>query len=398
MRVTIVIAGLGGGGAERVCVNLANAWVAPRVILSEAKDLPVGHGEGPSPSTRLRMTPAHEVTLFTISMRSLGSVYPLDPRVIRRDLGWPPAAEAAAAPQDDAEVIMAGLRDAGCPELAGEVELMCVLRAGILETQPDVVVSHMDLTNVRVLAALHGTNIPVVACEHTDPARVSLGAWDRARGALYSRARAVVASHDATTSWLTRRGVAACTIPNALVPPSVEPRRNGRKRLVTLGRLAPEKRVDMLIRAFERIAHDLPEWDLDIYGEGPLRENLTRVANNVPGRVTIRGFTHDPYAALASADLYASASCVEGFGNAIWEALACGIPVVALDCGPPVRTLVRDGVDGRIVYGGEHALAITLAELMRDDAARERLAERACEAKKRYALDSVLRKWDEVLA
>ncbi len=353
MRVTIVIAGLGGGGAERVCVNLANAWAAG----------------------------GREVTLLTMTMRSKGSVYPLDPRVMRRDLGWPHEVGAC----DDAELIMRGLRDVGCPELAGEVELMAVLRAGILETQPDVVVSHMDLTNVRVLAALHGTAIPVIACEHTDPARVSLGAWDRARGALYSRARAVVASHDATTSWLSRRGIAARTIPNALVAPlgggqAIPPVRTGRiacpprKRLVTLGRLAPEKRVDMLIRAFERIAQDLPEWDLDIYGEGPLRGELTRVAGNVPGRVTIRGFTHEPYDALATADLYASASCVEGFGNAIWEALACGVPVVALDCGAPVRTLVRDGVDGRIVRGGVHALSVALAELLSVEAAREGLS------------------------
>ncbi|HEY0157925.1 MAG TPA: glycosyltransferase [Thermoanaerobaculia bacterium] len=366
MRITIVIGGLGGGGAERVCVNLANAWAAR----------------------------AHEVTLLTIAMRSLGSVYPLDARVARVDLGWPHAARPAIA----ADLILRGLEDAGCPELAGEVELMAVLRAGILETNPDVVVSHMDLTNVRVLAALHGTQIPVIACEHTDPTRVSLGAWDRARGALYSRAHAVVASHHATTGWLTRRGIAARTIANALVPPTTTPTRNGRKHLITLGRLAPEKRVDLLIRAFARIADDLPEWDLDVYGDGPLREELTRAAQRVHGRVTIHGFTDEPYAALAGADLYASASCIEGFGNAIWEALACGVPVVAMDCGAPVRTLVHDGIDGRLVQGGEHALSVALAELMGDDTARARLAARAAEAKTRYALDTVLREWDEVLA
>ncbi len=358
MRVTVVIAGLGGGGAERVCVNLVNAWAAA----------------------------GREVTLLTHSLNP--SVYPLDARVERREV---------TATSTDAPLILDGLRDVHCPELAGEIELLAALRAAVLATQPDVVVSHMDLTNVRVIAALHATGIPVVACEHTDASRVSLGAWDRARGALYKRARVVVTSHDATTQWLRVRGIAAKTIPNALVPPAVSVQRNGRKRLVTLGRLAPEKRIDMLIRAFERVAQDLPEWDLDVYGDGPLRGELSRVAERV-GRVSIHGFTHEPYAALASADLYASASCVEGFGNAIWEALACGVPVVAMDCGAPVRTLVRDGVDGRIVHGSEHALSVVLGELMRDDAARERLAVRAAEAKERYALETVLRKWDEVLA
>jgi GalNAc-alpha-(1->4)-GalNAc-alpha-(1->3)-diNAcBac-PP-undecaprenol alpha-1,4-N-acetyl-D-galactosaminyltransferase len=366
MRVTIVIAGLGGGGAERVCVNLANAWAAA----------------------------GREVTLLTIVMKSHHSLYPLDSRVIRDDLGWP----RPARPDEDAESMAHVLRETGCEELLEDAALMAALRARVLETRPDAVVSHMDLTNMRVVAALHGTGIPVIACEHTDPMRNSLGAWERARGVLYRRARVVVASHDATTGWLTQRGIPAKTIPNALVPPAVSPRRNARRRLVTLGRLSPEKRLEMLIHAFARIAPELPEWDLEIYGEGPLRQLLTWTASTIPGRVSIKGFTHQPYDALAGADLYASASRIEGFGNAIWEALACGVPVVAMDCGAPVRTLVRDGIDGRIVQGGEHELSVALGDLMRDDVTRARLASRAGEARQRYALDTVLRQWDEVLA
>jgi glycosyltransferase involved in cell wall biosynthesis len=171
-----------------------------------------------------------------------------------------------------------------------------------------------------------------------------------------------------------------------------------RKTLITVGRLAPEKRVDLLIRAFARIADDLPEWDLAIYGDGPLREALQRVIDaNGHGRAVLKGFTDDPYAALGKADLYVSTSSVEGFGNAIWEALACGVPVVAMDCGAPVRTLVRDGIDGRIVTGAEHALSVALAELMGDDEARHALAARAREAASRYPLEAVLRQWEAVL-
>lgn len=358
MRVTVVISGLGGGGAERVCVNLANAWAAA----------------------------GREVTLLTIVMKSHGSLYPLDPRITRTDLGWP----RPARPDEDAAPIVRVLREAGCEDLLEEAALMAALRARILETQPDAVVSHMDLTNVRVLAALHGTGVPVIVCEHTDPLRNSLGVFERARGVFYRDARAVVTSHEATSRWFAQRGIPAKTIPNALVPP--------RRRLVTLGRLSPEKRLDMLIRAFARIAPELPDWDLEIYGEGPHRAVLTWAANALPGRVAIKGFTHHPYDALAGADLYASASCIEGFGNAIWEALACGVPVVAMDCGAAVRTLVRDGVDGRIVQGGEHELSLALEALMRDDAARARLASRAREVRQRYPLEAVLRQWDEVLA
>jgi len=252
-----------------------------------------------------------------------------------------------------------------------------------------------------VLASLHDTGIPVIACEHTDPNRVSLGAWQRVREVLYRRANAVVASHAASTDWLLRRGIAARTIPNPLLPPPRRgPLRRARRRIVTLGRLSPEKRPEMLIRAFARIADDLPEWDLEIHGDGPLHEKLVEVISQLGlmARVSLPGFTNDPYGVLMDADLYVSASTVEGFGNAIWEAMACGVPAVAMDCGAPVRTLVRDGIDGRVVIGSEHALSVALADVMSDDAARKAMASRAAEALTRYPIESALRKWDAVLS
>jgi GalNAc-alpha-(1->4)-GalNAc-alpha-(1->3)-diNAcBac-PP-undecaprenol alpha-1,4-N-acetyl-D-galactosaminyltransferase len=367
-RITTVIAGLGGGGAERVCVNLANAWAA----------------EG------------RQVTLLTITENSTGSVYPVDPEVERRDVGWPRASRAG----EDYRPILDVLRQERCVELASELPMMAAIRAAIDDTAPDVIVSHMDLTNIRVLAAMHDRRIPLIACEHTDPHRVAMGPWEHPREVLYRRATAVVASHESTVRWFLQRGIAARCIANPLVPPLPRhiPRR-ARRRVVTLGRLAPEKRVEMLIRSFARVAQDCPEWDLEIYGTGPLEEHLARVIEewSLGGRVTLCGFTHDPYGVLADADLYVSASGVEGYGNSVWEALASGVPVVAMECGAPVRTLVRDGIDGRIVTGGEQAFSATLAELMTNDPVRHALAARAAEAVTRYSFEEAMGAWDLLL-
>src|SRR6185312_10857611 len=127
-----------------------------------------------------------------------------------------------------------------------EAHLMTALRAAILGMSPDVVVSHMDLTNVRVLGAIGDTHIPIVACEHTDPNRNYLGAWQNAREVLYRRrAAAVVAPHDSIAAWLERRGVAGVhVIANPLLPlQPLRPRARERRRLITLGRLSPEKRI-----------------------------------------------------------------------------------------------------------------------------------------------------------
>jgi GalNAc-alpha-(1->4)-GalNAc-alpha-(1->3)-diNAcBac-PP-undecaprenol alpha-1,4-N-acetyl-D-galactosaminyltransferase len=371
MRITTVIGGLTGGGAERVCVNLANAWA--------------GRGR--------------RVTILTVTRNSKGSAYFIDPRVEQRSLGWPRNAHSVELNFISIEPVHRGLLEAGCPEMVEQIPLIAMLRNAILATAPDVVVAHIDMTNLRVLAAMHETGIPVIACEHTDTSQISIGQWQNAREALYRRARAVVATHSTIADWLTRRGAVAFAIPNPLfAPPQVSIERNGDcHRLVTLARLSPEKRIDLLIQAFAKIAGDFPKWALEIYGVGPLRASLARLVDELaPGRIHLRGFTSDPYAILKGADLFASTSWVEGFGNAIWEALACGVPVVAMDCGAPVRSLVRNGVDGMIVRT-KGALVEALRSLMGDEGLRKALAARALEVLTRFPVEASLKAWDALL-
>ena len=370
MRITTVIGGLTGGGAERVCVNLANAWVER----------------------------GRHVTLLTVAQNSTPPAYAIDPRVERRDVGWPrpPRAEEL----NIASIVTKGLERAGCPELVAEIDLIAMIGAAILATSPDVVVAHTDMTNVRVLAAMQGTSVPVIACEHTDLTQIYLPRWQAARQALYRGAAAVVASHATSAKWLARSGARAYAIPNPLVgpPPMKFGQKSEGQRVVALGRLSPEKRPALMVRAFASIARDFPTWDLEVYGTGPLRQPLAGLVDELaPGRIHLRGFSGDVYTVLSGADLFVSTSWVEGFGNAIWEALASGVPVVAMDAGDAVRSLVRDGTDGLIVRGGITALAAALASLMSDDACRKAVAARAPEVLTRFSIKSSLDAWDALL-
>jgi glycosyltransferase involved in cell wall biosynthesis len=282
-----------------------------------------------------------------------------------------------------------------------EIPLLAMLRHAILATTPSVVVTHIDMTNIRVLAAMSETGVPVIACEHTDNSQLSIGKWQRVRSTLYRRARAVVAPHQRSAEWLAGDGAAALTIPNPLfTPPQGHLKRTGgRRHLVTLTRLSAEKRPDLFVRAFASIAHDFPEWDFDVYGEGPLRAPIAGLIDRLaPGRIQLRGFTNTPYDVLRNADLFVSTSWVEGFGNSIWESLACGVPVVAMEAGAAVRSLVRNGIDGLIVtHNNVEALASALASLMHDDHKRKLFAARAPEVLTRFSIETSLRAWDQLL-
>jgi glycosyltransferase involved in cell wall biosynthesis len=218
---------------------------------------------------------------------------------------------------------------------------------------------------------------------------------------LYRRAAAVVAPHQRIAEWLAGDGARAFTIPNPLIAPTLvdsNPTRN-RRRLVTLTRLSPEKRPAFFVRAFATIAHTFPDWDFDVYGEGPLRASLAGLIDElIPGRIQLHGFTTAPYDVLKQADLFVSTSWVEGFGNSIWEALACGVPVVAMEAGAPIRSLVRDGIDGLIVSQNDvTGLASALASLMGDDQKRKDFAMRAPEVVERFSIERSLQAWDQLL-
>ena len=373
MRITLVIAGLHGGGAERVCINLANAWTAR----------------------------GNQVTLLTVSQNRAQPAYTLDPRVQRRDLGWPRLANSAELNHTSIAPLLRLLDRGGCSELIAEIPLLATLRHAILATRPSVVVAHIDMTNIRGLAALPETGIPVIACEHTDTSQISIGRWQSVRGVLYRRAAAVVAPHRRIAEWLAGDGARAFTIPNPLVTPPPRDFKLTRKRprLVTLTRLSQEKRPALFVRAFATIAHAFPDWDFDVYGEGPLRASLADLIDELtPGRIQLHGFTTAPYDILRQADLFVSTSWVEGFGNSIWEALACGVPVVAMEAGAPIRSLVRDGIDGLIVSQNDiKALASALASLMGDENKRRSFAVRAPEVVKRFSIETSLKAWDQLL-
>jgi glycosyltransferase involved in cell wall biosynthesis len=373
MRITTVIEDLGGGGAERVCVNLANAWVAR----------------------------GWDVTILTVSQRAATPAYAIDSRVRMRDIGWRRAADPKELNANSLAPMLRGLHGVACFDIVHELPLLAMLRYAILAAAPHVVVAHNDFMNVKVLAAMHETGVPVIACEHVDVSHYTIGTWQEIRETLYRRAPAVVAPHAAIAEWFRLRGARAYAIPNALhTPPSISMERTGeRRRLVTLARLSQEKRIDPLVCAFASIAADFPDWDLEVYGDGPLRDSLTAlIAELAPGRIQLRGFTDTPYEVLSGADLFVSSSWLEAFGNAIWEALACGVPVVALECGAPVRSLVRDGVDGLIVEGDTpEALASALASLMGDVRARRTMAARAAEVVTRFSIESALKAWDALL-
>ena len=99
---------------------------------------------------------------------------------------------------------------------------------------------------------------------------------------------------------------------------------------------------------------------------------------------------------MAAADLFVLSSRVEGFPNALTEAMAAGLPVVATDVGA-VTEIVRTGVDGLIVPSGDvAALAAALDILMGNSEKRAELGRRAKEVAERFSPQRVVALWEQL--
>ncbi len=154
------------------------------------------------------------------------------------------------------------------------------------------------------------------------------------------------------------------------------------------GRLSAEKGVDHLLNGF-KLLQPRERLLLWIYGEGPERPRLERRIRELglEASVRLRGAAGSMAPLYQSADLFIMPSRFEGMSNAVLEAMACGVPVIATDV-TGNRDLIANGETGLLVpYGDAAALSAAAAAVLGDPALAARLGENArAEAAAKYSL------------
>jgi GalNAc-alpha-(1->4)-GalNAc-alpha-(1->3)-diNAcBac-PP-undecaprenol alpha-1,4-N-acetyl-D-galactosaminyltransferase len=361
MKITLVIYGLGGGGAERVVSIMANYWVS--------------HG--------------WDVTLIMLVAPTKPSFYQLDPRIQIQSLGI--AGKSAH--------LLAALKNTW--------RRIKILRQTIIASQPDVVISFMNSVNVNTLLACWNLNIPTIVSEHTYPgSHLDVNKiWQLLMKWIYHHADFVtVLTQNAVPFYPPEQGYRTIVMPNPVMtpPPQVMTERGlpTAPNLIAVGRLIHVKGFDLLIKAFHQIRDQYPDWQLTILGEGAMRSELEelRLQLQLTDRVHLPGLVTNVPDYLRQADLFVMPSRIEGFPMALCEAMACGLPVLAADCLSGPREIIENGVNGVLVQTEDvDALATALATLMSDPAKRQQLAGNAPHILNRFGLEQVMKLWAEAI-
>lgn len=359
LRLTLVISSLTAGGAERVLTLLADGWRAR----------------------------GHAVTILVFSGPDVEPFFRLPEGVTERRLD------------------LLGRSSGPVEAVTANVRRLRILRAAIRESEPDAVIAFLHRTSVLTVAASLGLRIPVIVAERTDPHAGDLSyAWALLRGIVYPFAVRIVvqtkAARAAFPRWLRGRIIA---IPNPISPGAIgaRPFEGRQTTVVALGRLGHEKGFDLLIEAFAKVAAAHPGWRLIILGEGSERRALEDLRDRcrVADRVDLPGTTTRPFDELGVAGIFVLPSRVEGFPNALIEAMAGGAPSISTDCRSGPAEIVHDGVDGLLVPTEDvAAMAAALDRLMGDPTLRRALGARATEVSSRLDPGIIGARWDDLIA
>lgn len=260
----------------------------------------------------------------------------------------------------------------GHPDVIVDVQNGIPYASPLVHVAPTVVLVHH----------VHREQWPVVY----DPVRARIGWWVESRLAprLYRHCRYVAVS-TATRDELVALGVDADRI--SIVHNGVSPRTRGEglgsptPRILVLGRLVPHKQVEHVLAAAAELRQELPELRVSIVGDGWWREEVAAEADRlgVGDIVELHGFVDDraKQRELSRAWVLALPSLKEGWGLAITEAAAHGVPAVAYRSAGGVVESIVDGSSGLLVAGGEPEFTAALARVLRDPELRQHLSDGA---------------------
>jgi len=290
------------------------------------------------------------------------------------------------------------------------------LSRALTDLKPDVLIAFMPEANaVAVTAGRIVRRLPcrIVLSERIYPAfHRHLPVWRLARRMTYPLADALVpcavGMKEWFAKWLPPEKIVPIQNPVSLEGHAADPdaqklarRMKRQKWLVAMGRLVEQKGYDLLLDAFARIPPEAREgWHLGIIGEGPLANELAHQIDSLGLRdqAQLLGRFSNPMPLLKAARAYVLSSRLEGFPNALTEAMACGLPAVAFDCLTGPGEIIRDGVDGLLVPAEDvGALSEALSRIMQDDGLRDRLAARAPEVLDRFGEARFLDAWQRLI-
>lgn len=171
-------------------------------------------------------------------------------------------------------------------------------------------------------------------------------------------------------------------------------------RVISVGRLIYQKGYDLLIEAWNIVYKNHSDWKLDIYGDGPLRDELQRQisGNKLNDVITIHSSTPHIFEEFIQSSIYIMSSRFEGFGLVLLEAMSLGLPCVSFDCPYGPSDIIKQGENGLLATKDDvKQLSECISSLIDHDDKRKEYGCNALLSAKRFCSDVIMQQWNNLL-
>ncbi len=225
--------------------------------------------------------------------------------------------------------------------LVSTIRTVLSIRRNVRHRPAAIVLPFLPGSSIVTLLATLGLPNRVIPCERNDPDRQRFSPIVQfLRRLLYLRAACLTVNSKQALEGVRRLAGGRLPVHVVMNPlPDWSPPGEATEReetILSIGRLVPQKRHADTLRAFARFSDRHEEWRLDVVGDGPERESLRRLAQElgVEGRVRFHGHVPDVAPVLASARVLVLASEYEGTPNVLLEGLLSGVTCLVSDAIP----------------------------------------------------------------
>lgn len=248
--------------------------------------------------------------------------------------------------------------------------------------------------NISVcLAYLKKANYKAYAVEHIDYntiPKVSKILMNHA----YKKLDGIVALSDTAKEKLSKLNKNISVIPNNIEKKSLAHIQK-ENRIILVGRISPEKGYERLIPIAKFLLQNYPNWTIDIFGDGPIKEDLELVFKNENlTNIVLHGAVKNIDYELQKAKIFAMTSYTEAMPMVILEAKAHGLPVIAYQ-NEGTNLLVQNDEDGFLIENDNPKQFILKLSLLIDDKNDicKTLGVKAIGSIYPYSNEEVLKKW-----
>ena len=268
------------------------------------------------------------------------------------------------------------------------------------EENVDVLISFLAPFNIFALACNFGTGTPIIVADRNDPTKIPSNILVRKiRDFLYRFADGIVVQTKKNQSYFSKQVQKKSEV---IYNPINLGEKAGRaclvtkeKKIVSVGRLMPQKNQKMLFRAFKTVLEKYPEYQLVIYGEGPMREELEGYAKElgIEKNISLPGSMADVHDRIKDAEIFVLNSNFEGMPNALIEAMCLGLPVISTKVSG-ATDLIKDHENGLLTeLDNQKELENAMVELIENPVLAEKLAKNAIELNDSLELSKIMNQW-----